>query len=446
MCIRDRVVAGNPAGEYADDAQYLIGLCYYKAAEGDSSAFDKSIAAFQKMINDYADSPNIVEAYYGIVLAFRDTDQWENVMSYADEASDNFSDSSEGNILKTLGHIDLVKATAIEKQGIDSEEDKQLLIASLQRIVVNTGAPLEARTRAQLKIGHLYYRDKDYSTAATEYQKVAQEFPSADPEILANAYYQTAVCYYQQAQSTEDSGAKNLALQNSASSADHVIELNHSVDSMISAYYTLGLAKFGLGDDEAATIAYAKAISYEGETEDEARKDLIFQAHSRLAELYNSQEAYSHAVQEYQYITENTDDANLKGNSYFAMAIALDDHLSQYDDALLAYQNAIQAGAGAIVSAQSYYRIGLLYQQKLNDQENSLKAYETLVKDYSGESDENIQQMVGDASLRKSDLYQKLGRLEDAIAEAIETRDRAQLKSQKISAQYSLGSLYFDRA
>ena len=118
----------------------------------------------------------------------------------------------------------------------------------------------------------------------------------------------------------------------------------------------------------------------------------------------------------------------------------------KYDDALLAYQNAIQAGAGAIVSAQSFYRVGLLYQQKLNDQENALKAYEALVKDYSGESDENIQQMVGDASLRKSDLYQKLGRLEDAIAEAIETRDRAQLKSQKISAQYSLGSLYFDRA
>ena len=90
-----------------------------------------------------------------------------------------------------------------------------------------------------------------------------------------------------------------------------------------------------MGDDEAAVVAYAKAISYEGETEDEARKDLIFQSHSRLAELYNSQEAYGLAVQEYQYITENTDDANLKGNSYFAMAIALDDHLSQYDDALL---------------------------------------------------------------------------------------------------------------
>ncbi|MEC9258927.1 MAG: hypothetical protein VX541_10555, partial [Candidatus Poribacteria bacterium] len=76
----EQVVAGNPAGEYADDAQYLIGLCYYKAAEDDSSAFDKSITSFQKMINDYADSPNIVEAYYGIVLEFRDTYQWENVM------------------------------------------------------------------------------------------------------------------------------------------------------------------------------------------------------------------------------------------------------------------------------------------------------------------------------------------------------------------------------
>ena len=441
-----QVVAGNPTGEYADDAQYLIGLCYYKAAKDDSSVYDKSIAAFQKMINDYADSPNIVEAYYGIVLAFRDTDQWENVMSYADEASDNFSDSSEGNILKTLGHIDLVKATAIENQGLDSEEDKQLLIASLRRIVGNIGAPPEARTRAQLKIGHLYYRDKDYNTASTEYQKVTQEFPDASAEILANAYYQTAVCYYQQAQSAGDLEAKNLAFQNSAGSAEKVVELDHSVDSMISAHYTLGLAKFGLGDNEAAIVAYAKAISYEGQTEDDARKDLIFQAHSRLAELYNSEEVYSRAVQEYQYIIENTDDANLRGNSYFAMAIALDDHLSQYDDALLAYQNAIQVKAGAIVSAQSYYRTGLLYQQKLNDQENALIAYETLVKDYSGEPDKNIQEMVGDASLRKSDLYQRLGRLEDAIAGAIETRDWAQLQSQKISAQYSLGSLYFDRA
>ena len=65
----ENVVAGNPTGEYADDAQYLVGLCYYKAAKAasdDAALFDKSVTAFDKSIADYPDSPNAVESYYGL--------------------------------------------------------------------------------------------------------------------------------------------------------------------------------------------------------------------------------------------------------------------------------------------------------------------------------------------------------------------------------------------
>merc|ERR1712000_247232 len=105
-------------------AQYLIGLCYYKAASKDPSLMDKSIAAFNKVIADYTDSPNLVEAYYGLVLVYRDLaqggddTQWANVLAYADEAYQKLGPSADNRILKALSHIDLVKASAIEKQAI----------------------------------------------------------------------------------------------------------------------------------------------------------------------------------------------------------------------------------------------------------------------------------------------------------------------------------------
>merc|ERR1711881_375190 len=153
-------MGGNPTGEWADDAQYLVGLCYYQAADGDVAVLDQSISAFNDMLSNYGDSPNLVEAYYGLVLAYQ-----------------KFSDSDEEKILKALSHIDLVKASAIEKQGIESEEQRSELMASLQRIADNEGAPVDSRSRAQLKIGHLAYGANDYDTAIIEYQKLQQNYP-----------------------------------------------------------------------------------------------------------------------------------------------------------------------------------------------------------------------------------------------------------------------------
>lgn len=446
----EAVVANNPEGEYADDAQYLVGLCYYKAAEGDLALLEKSVTAFEKMLADYGDSPNAVEAYYGLVSAYRDlalkqenAGHWAKVLEVADAANEKYMDSDDAGVKKTLGHIDLVKVTAIEKQG-DPAEQMDMLVASLARIVSNEGAPEESRTRAQLKIGHLYFGAKDFANALTAYQTCAQMFPDSD--VVATALYQASVCYYQMADAATDEGAKQLAYQNAANTVAKAIAKNPDVNSMISAYYTLGLAKFGLKDNQGAIDAFRKTTSYEGQTKDEGRQKLISQAHSRLAELYTAVGDHAAAVQEYQYVIDHAPDDNTKGLSYFARAYALDEHLKKYDEALLDYQNAIQLAAGALIKAQSYYRMGLIYQDKINQSDKALTAYETLVKDYATESDENIQAMVADGGIRKSDLYVKLGRLDDAIAEAMEALKVAKTAQQKVSAQYNLGYLYFDKA
>ena len=446
----ESVVASNPAGEYADDAQYLVGLCYYKAASEDSALLEKSVSAFQESIDEYPESPNAVESYYGLALAYRDIAQdgnaelWPKVFETADVAHEKFGSSDDQTVQKTLGHIDLVKATAIEKQGLDSEEQKDELIASLRRIVENTGAPEESRSRAQLKVGHLFYGAGEHDKAIAEYQKFVQMFPNN--ELVTNALYQTSVSHYQIGQNSADQQTKQLAFQNTVGTAMQVIERNPDVDAAISAHYTMGLAKSGLNDNTGAIEAFRKTTSYEGQTKDEARQDLIRQSHSRLAELNTTVGDHRAAVQEYQYVIQHTDKEDLKGRSFFAMAFAQDEHLKQYDDALLNYQNAIQLVGDPIIKAQSYYRMGLIYEMKLNDSENALQAYNTLISDFGEESSTNVQSMVADASIRRSDLYLKSGRIEDAIAEALAAQTAAKTVPQKVSAQYNLGFLYFDKA
>ena len=446
----ESIVARNPAGEYADDAQYLTGLCYYKAAKDEPALLEKSVTAFQKVMDEYSDSPNAIEAYYGLVLAFRDqaqqgnTAQWPKVLEAADMAREKYGSSDDNKIRKTLGHIDLVKATAIEKQGIESEAQMVEHIASLRHIAENTAVPEDARSRAQLKIGHSLYGAGEHEKALAEYQRFIELFPNN--ELLKHALYQSAVCHYQIGQNAADEDAKQLAFQNSVQYSTQTIETNPDVDAMISASYTLGLAKFGLDDLKGAIEAFGKTTSYEGQTEDEARQSLIHQAHSRLAELNSAVGDHAAAVAAYQRVIQNTEDSNLKGRSYFARAYALDKHLKQYDDALLNYQNAIQLAGDALIKAQSFYRMGLIYETKLNESDNAMQAYETVITDYGAESNESVQAMVADAGLRRSDLYLKLGRLDDAIAEAMEALKVAKTVAQQVSAQYNLGFLHFSRA
>ena len=448
------VVDGNPTGEYADDALYLVGLCYYQAASENPALLESSEAAFKRVIADYADSPNAVEAYYGLALAYRDAaqkqnavDKWPLILQLADEASDKYASSDDELVLKTLGHIDLIKATAIESSS--EEVDIDALVASLKRIVDNTGAPEEARSRSQLKIGHTYYSAKRYDEALAEYLLFVQTFPSS--ELAPNAQYQASVCHYQIAQAATDAGSKQLSLQNAVSAAEKVVTLTDDANNLISANYTAGLALLGLEDNKGAADAFKAVTALEGQTEDEARQSLIFQAHSRLAELNGTLGDHAGAVQEYQYIIENTDEADMKGRSYFAMAFAQEEELKTYQDALMSYQNAIELVEDTLVKAQSYYRMGLIYQDQLKQPSNALEVFQTLIGEYSGSANANVASMVADAGIRRSTLYVELGRLDEAIAEAVEALDRTKgnpnaTVAEKAAAQYNLGFLYSDKA
>ena len=446
------VVDSNPTGEYADDALYLIGLCYYHASSDEPELAEKAVEAFNKVVDEYGDTPNAIEAYYGLALVYQDaaqkhgdTTKWSLVVQTADAATEKFANSSEELVLQTLGQIDLIKATALENINADDIEG---LVASLQRIVENSGAREDARIRSQLKIGHTYYSKERFEEALAAYKLFVEKFPNS--EIAPTAQFQSAVCYYQIAQKAKDADAAQLAYTNAASEAEKVLGMTDNVDNLISANYTLGLSKFGLKDTQGAIDAFKQVTSFESQTEDENRKNLISQAHSRLAELFSNVGNYKDAVKEYQYIIANSEDADLRGRSYFAMAYAQDEHLKMYDDALTNYQNAIQL-ADNLVKAQSYYRTGLIYQEKLNNPDKALEVFQNLIANYSTEQNTGVASMVADASLRRSELFVELGRLDEAIAdsissvEALKTSPTATV-AQKVAALYTLGFLYSDKA
>ena len=448
------VVDGNPTGEYADDALYLVGICHYEVAPEKPEHLAEAETAFKRVITDYPNSPNLAEAYYGLALAYRDaaqkqnaTDKWPLIFDLVDEAHEKFGASDNEQILKVLGQIELVKATAIESTG--ETVDVDTLVASLKRVVDNTGAPEVVRSRSQLKIGHTYYSEKRYDEALAEYLFFVQTFPNS--ELAPNAQYQAAVCHYQIAQAAADAGSKQLSLQNAVSAAEKVSTLTNDADNLISANYTAGLALLGLEDPKGAADAFRRVTAQEGRTEDEARKTLVFQAHSRLAELNGTLGDHAAAVQEYQYIIENSEDVDLKGRSYFAMAFAQEEELQANQDALMSYQNAIELVEDPLTKAQSYYRMGLIYQDKLKQPDKALEVFQTLIGDYSGSDNTNIASMVADAGIRRSTLYVELGRLGEAIAEAVETLSRTKANpnasvAEKAAAQYNLGFLYSDKA
>ena len=448
------VVDGNPTGEYADDALYLVGLCYYQVASENLEFLASSETAFKRVITDYPDSPNAVEAYYGLALAYRDaaqkqndTEKWSLILALVDEAHEKFGSSDNELVLKALGQIELIKATAIENTG--GEVDLAMLVASLKRVVDNTGAPEEVRSRSQLKIGHTYYGEKRYDEALAEYLFFVKTFPNS--ELAPNAQYQAAVCHYQIAQEATDAGSKKLSLQNTVSAAEKVPTLTNDANNLISANYTAGLALLGLEDPKGAADAFRRVTAQEGKTEDEARKTLVFQAHSRLAELNGTLGDHAAAVQEYQYIIENSEDVDLKGRSYFAMAFAQEEQLQANQEALMSYQNAIELVTDPLTKAQSYYRMGLIYQDKLKQSDKALEVFQTLIGDYSGSENTSIASMVADAGIRRSTLYVELGRLDEAIAEAEEALSRTKSNSnasvaEKAAAQYNLGFLYSDKA
>jgi tetratricopeptide (TPR) repeat protein len=450
----EQIVAQNPQGEFADDAQYLVGVCYYQIEAKKPEDLNKSIAAFQKVIDDYPNSPNLPDAYYGIALAYKDLAEkhdpayWAKIIEVADAATAALGDSGDEEVQEKLNNINLVKINALEESG-STEEGVDAMIEVLQKVVDSPVASIDAKVNSQMKMGHLLYEVERYQDAIPAYQKMLEIAPNH--ESASTAKYQIAVCNFQLGQAVTEASEKQRYFQASAQASEAALQDDLDADMSLSVYYALGLAKEGLEDKAGATEAFQQVISLADEVKDEKRQASVYDAHTRLAELYLDQGQYESAVQEYEYIINHSQDAEAQARSYFSIALAYDEHLKQYDKAVANYKQVLPLTDDTLTKAQAVYRVGLLYATNLKDDENALQSFNDLIDNYSNVDNDTIKSMIADAKTRRAELYVNLGMLDEAISELEKARDESMASKSadlalKLGAQYNLALYQFQRA
>ncbi|MCD6508683.1 tetratricopeptide repeat protein [Candidatus Poribacteria bacterium] len=436
----ERIVKEYPDSEYADEAQYLVGLCYYSIEPRTKENLLKAIEAFQKLIDNYPNSNNVADAYFGIAQSRKelgemgDETQWAKIIEICDYINSNFADKEDERTQKVVANANLLKVYAAEKAG-STEVGADALIASLRKVVQSRTADPETKARSQLKIGHMLFEAKKYQEAIPEYQKVADMFPQSSLAPLA--LYQVAVCYYKL-------GNYDTAAQTARAALS---KYKLDPDMLVSVNYTLGLSLEKLNQNQDAIDAFKKVVSQEGKITKADRKNIIYAAHTELAKLYFATKQYPEAVVEYQYIVRNAKDDKIKAQALISMANVYETNLGDYQAAVDAYKQVAQMNIDPAFTASAYYRMGLIYANKLKDMQNASMMFDALIKGFSDSKDANIKAMVSDASVRLSDIYYKQGDLEKAITEA-ERIAKLVLSSpkssmlQKVQAQYQVGYLY----
>ena len=99
-------------------ALYWAGRCYY-----DAGLFSQSVDAFQKLIDDYAYSPNAIEAYHGLAeayytLAERDGDdksKYQLVISTVEQAEKKYEGSGDTKVGDWIKRMQAIKKEAVDK-------------------------------------------------------------------------------------------------------------------------------------------------------------------------------------------------------------------------------------------------------------------------------------------------------------------------------------------
>ena len=196
-------IAQNTESKYADDAQYMAGICYLLNAEK-----EQAISALMKVIRDESGniktpiSRHATDTLYRMANAYKDLEGWQKVLGVVTETRTLFP-TPDNKMTENLTDLEIfANAKLVGAMGVEALIEKQ------REIISNSSDPIE-QARAQLKIGHLRYKSwKDEETYIKE--QVIQEYNNVNnynsensqeiAEFRRMARYQIALCYYRLAQ------------------------------------------------------------------------------------------------------------------------------------------------------------------------------------------------------------------------------------------------------
>jgi tetratricopeptide (TPR) repeat protein len=232
--------------ETAVYALYWAGRCYHKAG-----LFQQSVDAFERLIDDYAYTPNAIEAYHGLTMVYfdwakrdQDTSKFQLVIQTIENADQEYADSRAALDQKVLSLMKKIKRQ-VEEYEVDKPRPPE---PPPEEVVTNQGR--EHFDRDELELAE---------EKARKALRIHRNYPPAK-ELLRDI----KKSYYHQGLVSLDQNDNNTALV----AFNRVIGID-SKDS--NAYFYLGVAHFNLHNCVYAEDAVKNALAIDPDYEEAHR-------------------------------------------------------------------------------------------------------------------------------------------------------------------------------
>ena len=232
--------------ETAVYALYWAGRCYHKAG-----LFQQSVDAFERLIDDYAYTPNAIEAYHGLTMVYfdwakrdQDTSKCQLVIQTIENADQEYADSRAALDQEVLSLMKKIKRQ-VEEYEVDKPRPPE---PPPEEVVTNQGR--EHFDRDELELAE---------EKARKALRIHRNYPPAK-ELLRDI----KKSYYHQGLVSLDQNDNNTALV----AFNRVIGID-SKDS--NAYFYLGVAHFNLHNCVYAEDAVKNALAIDPDYEEAHR-------------------------------------------------------------------------------------------------------------------------------------------------------------------------------
>ena len=232
--------------ETAVYALYWAGRCYHKAG-----LFQQSVDAFERLIDDYAYTPNAIEAYHGLTMVYfdwakrdQDTSKCQLVIQTIENADQEYADSRAALDQEVLSLMKKIKRQ-VEEYEVDKPRPPE---PPPEEVVTNQG-------REHFDRGELELAEEKARKALC----IHRNYPPAK-ELLRDI----KKSYYHQGLASLDQNDNNTAIV----AFNRVIGID-SKDS--NAYFYLGVAHFNLHNCVYAEDAVKNALAIDPDYEEAHR-------------------------------------------------------------------------------------------------------------------------------------------------------------------------------
>ncbi len=353
----DRVTKDFATSDFVDDAYYGAGLAALRQAHADAAR-----QRLQVVVDRYRSSEDRPQAL--LLLAQMDMDAKRYPQARA---------GFESLLRDYPGTTDL-QSTAEDGliQALLELNDFAAVIPRLQSAIGKLPAGAAQKYRAELSLGHAYFRQKQYDQALAAYQAAEK---SPDDTVSGEAFYWAANTYL--AMNRPDDAAPAFA-QVCTKTPQHPLAPKAQVRS--------GDAYLAAKQPEAAVRAYKAAVDHYGQTPqaDEARKALAALTQSitdpaqlaavlqsqptteraqgtlRLARLYIGNKKYAEAVQPLADLLHSNPEQGVAAEANYLLGLAMEGQ-DRPAAAVAAYEEAFKLSMSAPWAADAQGRLAWLY-------------------------------------------------------------------------------------